>query len=315
MCGDGANDCGALKAAHAGISLSDTEASVASPFTSKIANISCVPKVIREGRAALVTSFGIFKFMVAYALTEFSACIVLYFIDSNLTDIEFLYIDVVLIINFAFFFGRTHSYQGPLHNVPPANSLLSIIPLASLSLQLFSYTLFHVIALLMVMRTEWYVPFVFDDSNQYYFGGHANYAVFAVSLFQYITMTIAFSFGKPYRKPIYTNRYLIGSIVVTLGINIYLILWPTDWLANAFDLIMPPQEFRYVCLGLALANFVVSIVFEDLVVNLLLTNFVVKKEKKNVYTGEEALETYTPMGISNLSFVDENGRSNSDVTI
>ena len=59
MCGDGANDCGALKAAHAGISLSDAEASVASPFTSKNPNISCVPNLIREGRAALITSFGI----------------------------------------------------------------------------------------------------------------------------------------------------------------------------------------------------------------------------------------------------------------
>lgn len=47
MCGDGANDCGALKAANAGISLSNAEASVASPFTSKIQNIECVLLIIR----------------------------------------------------------------------------------------------------------------------------------------------------------------------------------------------------------------------------------------------------------------------------
>ena len=57
MCGDGANDCGALKTADVGISLSDAEASIAAPFTSKIQDIRCVVKVLREGRAALVTSF------------------------------------------------------------------------------------------------------------------------------------------------------------------------------------------------------------------------------------------------------------------
>ncbi|KAJ3222081.1 hypothetical protein HK099_002735 [Clydaea vesicula] len=63
FCGDGANDCGALKAADVGISLSEAEASVAAPFTSQVTHIECVPTLIREGRAALVTSFSCFKYM------------------------------------------------------------------------------------------------------------------------------------------------------------------------------------------------------------------------------------------------------------
>lgn len=81
MCGDGANDCGALKAANAGISLSNAEASVASPFTSKTPNIECVPLVIREGRAALVTSFGVVKFIVMYSITQFVSVLILYTVD------------------------------------------------------------------------------------------------------------------------------------------------------------------------------------------------------------------------------------------
>lgn len=65
MCGDGANDCAALKAADVGLSLSEAEASVAAPFTSRTPDISCVLEVIKEGRAALVTSFSCFKYMCA----------------------------------------------------------------------------------------------------------------------------------------------------------------------------------------------------------------------------------------------------------
>lgn len=144
MCGDGANDCGALKAAHAGISLSETESSIASPFTSNNSTISSVIHVIKEGRAALVTSFGIFKYMAAYSLVQFISVMILYSIDSNLTDKQYLYVDLGLISIFAFFFGKTESYDGNLVNQVPLSSLISLTPLSSLLLHLATVTIFQV---------------------------------------------------------------------------------------------------------------------------------------------------------------------------
>ena len=86
----------ALKAAQVGVSLSEAEASVAAPFTSKIPDISCIPALIKEGRCALVTSFGVFKYMALYSMVQFISVLILYTNLTNLGDTQFLYIDLVI---------------------------------------------------------------------------------------------------------------------------------------------------------------------------------------------------------------------------
>ena len=98
FCGDGANDCGALKAADVGVSLSEAEASIAAPFTSKVQNISCIINLLRYGRAALVTSFQTFKFITLYSVIQFTSVTVVYNYLVDLTNANYYYADIFLII-------------------------------------------------------------------------------------------------------------------------------------------------------------------------------------------------------------------------
>ncbi|KZC11791.1 putative cation-transporting ATPase 13A3 [Dufourea novaeangliae] len=287
MCGDGANDCGALRAAHAGVSLSEAESSVASPFTSKVPDITCVPKVIREGRAALVTSFGIFKFMVTYSLTEFLTVIILYSIDSNLTDLEFLFIDICLVVNFASFFGKTRAYEKRLVKKPPMTSLLSFTTIFSLAVNMLIMTVFQAVAYHTVRNFPWFTPFHHTGSKSY--KCYENYSVYCVSMFQYITMAVMFSRGKPYRKAVYTNVTFIVSIILMTLVCAYITLYPADWIVNLLELLVPPvYNWRIIILGLAFVNFVVCIFVETF----LMEYMIEMKFKSKIYRPEKSRKEY-----------------------
>jgi cation-transporting ATPase 13A2 len=154
FCGDGANDCGALKAADVGISLSEAEASVAAPFTSRVFDISCVPEVIREGRAALVTSFCCFKYMSLYSAIQFTTVSFLYASASNLGDFQFLFIDLLLILPIAIFMGWTGAYP-VLSKKKPTASLVSRKVLTPLLGQILICLLIQLVGFKVVQQQPW----------------------------------------------------------------------------------------------------------------------------------------------------------------
>jgi cation-transporting ATPase 13A3/4/5 len=294
MCGDGANDCGALKSAHTGISLSEAESSVASPFTSKTATIACVPTVIREGRTALVTSFGIFKYMAAYSLVQFTSVLILYSIDSNLTDWQYLYIDLFMISIFAFFFGKTESYDGPLVKETPLNSLISLSPVVSLILQFTVTAILQIGAWFYVQAQPWFVPFVYESESAIseFLGCHQNYTIFAVSSFQYIALAVVFSKGKPYRKTIFSNKGFLLSVLINTAFAAYLITIPNDFMIQLFHMVMPKVPdgdlFRLQMLGLGVFTFVAAFFIEIFVVEM----FVEKKLRYYFHNIEKSEKKY-----------------------
>ncbi|KAK3104814.1 hypothetical protein FSP39_010866 [Pinctada imbricata] len=261
MCGDGANDCGALKMAHAGISLSQAEASVASPFTSNTANIKCVPDVIRGGRAALVTSYGIFKFMACYSLTQFVSVCMLYSLSASLTDGQFLFIDLFLLSTLSITFGRADPYP-ELAKEPPPVSLTSFFPILSLILQMGIQIAAQMICFLDIQRQDWFEPFVENPDDDY--ASYENVAVFSMSAYQYIILAVTFSKGAPYRKNMFTNYSFLVNVILCVLATVWVTIYPEPkGFADLLELKPPPYiPYRLIFLGVASANFFASIIIE-----------------------------------------------------
>ncbi|XP_055714492.1 polyamine-transporting ATPase 13A3 isoform X2 [Phlebotomus papatasi] len=272
MCGDGANDCGALKTAHTGISLSEAESSVASPFTSRLPTIACVLDVIREGRAALVTSFGIFKYMAAYSLVQFSSVLILYSIDSNLTDLQYLYIDLFIISIFAFFFGKTDAYAGDLVKQTPQNSLISISPLISLALHLIISIAFQVFAWYHLRAQPWFVPFnVTAQQSEFDHGCLENFTIFGISCFQYIILAFVFSKGAPYRRSIVTNYGFLTAMMANTIFSLIVVIWPPDGIAHLLELVIPPDiNFRLTLVACGACHWLLAILVESVLVEMVI---------------------------------------------
>ncbi|KAJ5501698.1 ATPase P-type K/Mg/Cd/Cu/Zn/Na/Ca/Na/H-transporter [Penicillium expansum] len=241
FCGDGANDCGALKAADVGISLSDAEASVAAPFTSRLFEISCVPTVIREGRAALVTSFSCFKFMSLYSAIQFCSVSFLYTSGSNLGDFQFLFIDLVLIMPIAVFMGWADP-SPTLSRKRPTADLVSRKVLTPLLGQILLVVLSQFAVFETVQLQPWFLPPQLDLEKSNIVNSE-NTALFLFSCFQYIFISIVLSAGPPFRKPMTQNvPYFI----------------PSDWVSEVMQLTFMSDVFKLWLLALASGIFVLS---------------------------------------------------------
>ena len=93
-------------------------------------------EVLRQGRAALVTASVTFRFMAMYSMIQFISVLLHYSFGSNLTDSQFLFIDLFVISGIAATLGRSQ----------PARELAPTTPQSQLvDLRVFVLLVSHVI--------------------------------------------------------------------------------------------------------------------------------------------------------------------------
>ncbi|KAJ2748000.1 hypothetical protein GGI20_000087 [Coemansia sp. BCRC 34301] len=257
FCGDGANDCGALKSADVGISLSEAEASVAAPFTSRTDNICCITQLLTEGRCSIATSFGCFKYMALYSMIQFTTCCLLYVYNVNLTDGQFLYADLFTILPVAICMDRAKPFKRLVPKRPSA-SLTSKTVLTSLLGNIALIIGFQIAMFFMVESQPWYqkqVPADANDPESTPKEGDLNTAMFLFTLFQYLFAGAIFNIGPPYRQPAYQNYSYVAVVVAILAFDLWILLIPTEGLTSLFGLMHVKVAWRFTILGMVIANF------------------------------------------------------------
>uniref|UniRef100_H2SUA1 ATPase cation transporting 13A2 n=1 Tax=Takifugu rubripes TaxID=31033 RepID=H2SUA1_TAKRU len=266
MCGDGANDCGALRAADVGVSLSEAEASVASPFTSKSENISCVPMLISEGRCSLITSFSLFRYMALYSLCQFSSVLILYTLKTNLGDLQFLFVDICLMTSLALLMGRGGPSQ-ELHACRPPASLLALPVLGSIFLHTCMIAAGQLAALFTTMSQEWYIPLNSTTKiGQENLPNMENSSVFVLSGFQFIIMAVVVTKGYPHKKPLYYNRMFLCLVLLLFAVMTWLVIYPGEFLTETLKLYnFPDVQFKFLLVALAALNFFLCFVIEAMI--------------------------------------------------
>ena len=116
MVGDGANDCGALNSASAGLALTESSTGAIAPFSTRL-SVSSACILLSECRCAFATSLAALQFMVAYSLIEMATVFILYTMNTNLSDGQYVFIELFMILGLAVTMSSTEATPlGGLHS-------------------------------------------------------------------------------------------------------------------------------------------------------------------------------------------------------
>ena len=294
MCGDGGNDCGALKTAHVGIALSDAEASIVSPFTSLEKSITSVLEVLKEGRCALASALASYKYIIMYGQIEALTQMMSAYFKITFSEWCWVFMDGVWTITLAFSLPLAKAEQ-KLAQTRPTSSLLGPLTMSSALGILGLNFAFTVIALAALFHQDWFQcrKWTGDDVSDVLTIGD-NYeteVIFLVTGCQYMFSAMAFNFGYEWRQAWIRNYMFVIPALAFVAIQFYITLVPGRlsclWrvncenddvvmslvkgepipIQNPFNTTVMPVEFRWFLIFIMIVNGISVMAWDFFAVN------------------------------------------------
>ncbi|KAE9357527.1 putative cation-transporting ATPase [Phytophthora rubi] len=276
MCGDGGNDCGALRIAHVGVALSDAEASVVSPFTSKARSLKAVVDLVLEGRGALATSFASVKYLIMYGLIGIGCRSVMYYNGVFISQFGFMYLDGAILVGISYGLTRARPLQS-MGSQRPTSSLVGPTTVCSLVGAAVIHWLFLFGAIRDLTTQPWYCPFQPSEVNlvQWWLLQDSNLGstLWFIICFQQMSTGLTMGLGSRFRRPIWHNVFLLFWYALLFVVLVVMFVGPPSRFSDQFRVasstnvvglpdIPLPKSFRWELFGWGIADTAAVLIFE-----------------------------------------------------
>ncbi|KAI9715040.1 MAG: hypothetical protein M1828_001076 [Chrysothrix sp. TS-e1954] len=192
------------------------DASVAAPFTSKLANVVAIPNIIRQGRCTLVSTIQMYKILALNCLISAYSLSVLYLDGIKQSDSQLTISGMLMSVCFL-----SLSRAKPVEQLSKERPQPNIFNAYIIGTVLGQFAV-HIVTLIYISR---YVATVeppitdFDpDAKSEFSPSLLNSAVYLLQLIQQIS-TFAINYqGRPFRESISENRGMYWGIVLVSGV-------------------------------------------------------------------------------------------------
>jgi len=324
MVGDGGNDCGALKAAHVGLALSDSDASIVAPFTSLEKDITSVLTLLKEGRAALASTLAAYKYLILYGQISSYNQIIMYYLNASFSDWMWTFMDGVWAVSFTLTLPQSLP-ASKLSKTLPTGSLLGWQTVSSCMGFMGLHYVFMAIGLVVLNAEDWYQCRKWDVnslSTADILHTSDNYeitVIFLVTGFQCICSAMAQNFGYEFRRNWFRNWVFVAFALGYTFILFWITLVPGQlscfWrvncvnedvvrgvvdpepfpINNPFNTTVMPVEFRWKLLWIMIGNGLAVAFYDYFIINGIRRRRATKKQdqarKKDEIENNKANET------------------------